>query len=318
MSSALGPFSAIVGSDNIAVKAYIFSISSENSHLSDLKANESEGESAEGEAVTYVLFVHQPVAGRDEQKSSSDTTAITLYQLVIDGDDSLTAHPIRRLFCLSRITPLECLMELLPADSSSIALNQRRNKQNVLLLYVDVSDNTLLAKVKNLPLEDGATLKCLDPCQSYSDRVMFGSKFDADIFQRSLEFHAESLSSKAASSEDNSMATNAENDDAKKPAAKPSSRGHKRSSVVVSLRRTSSMESDPAYKVLGMKVPKSSAPKRRKTSTTEILTEPVEPSNFYFILPQDFLNLTDYYILLYSQVNRELTAAVTYHYPFSS
>lgn len=66
-------------------------------------------------------------------------------------------------------------------------------------------------------------------------------------------------------------------------------------------RRTSSAESSEplAFEITGMKLP----PIKRKGSYATVT--PTEPaSNFYFLLPSDLSKLTDYYILLYSQVKR--------------
>ena len=73
------------------------------------------------------------------------------------------------------------------------------------------------------------------------------------------------------------------------------------------IRRTSSTESDEplAFEITGMKL----APiKRPKQSARVTPTEPI--SDFYFLLPSDLQELTDYYILLYSQVkSAEMNAA---------
>jgi hypothetical protein len=140
----------------------------------------------------------------------------------------------------------------------------------------------------------------LDPIKTAElpndNRILFGSKMDADIFQKSLEHHSSSLS---LSNTDSSMTADVNDDTTTKPRKK---RSGSSDSVVVSLRRTSTSSEPLAFEIVETKLPA----KKRKTSvvTASASPEAAPPSNFYFILPDDFELLTDYFVTLYSQVTR--------------
>lgn len=302
-SSALGPFMAIAG-DSLAVKVYIVPSSTM------LNANANVDEELTTLNATDTSSPHQYVVllRKPEQES---TVEITMYQLVVSNDDTKALNAERQLFSVSRHAPMEITLELLSNDPN-VTSGQLRNRKNVTLLYLNSEAKTLKTILAGVTLpgfdfDQQDHVKVLEsPKHCY--QILFGSKFDTDIFQRSLEHHSERMSN-ANIVMDTTSALTAEESDKVKPKANVKGRRKRSSngSVVVSLRRTSETNEQLAYEVIGLHVAPNKKRKASKASTSTKAEEP--PSNFYFILPSDFDTLTDYYILLYSQVKRGIMTA---------
>ena len=314
-SSALGPFMAIAG-DSLAVNVYIvagkFSLNEGAIALNgnataneELTATSKANDTASSDQ--YVVLLR-----KSEQES---TIEVTMYQLVASNDNAkaINAERQRQLFTVSRHGPMEMTLELLSTDPN-ITSGQLRNRKNLTLMHLNLDANTaktmlLGVTLPGFVLERQDHVKVLDsPNHCY--QILFGSKFDTDIFQRSLEHHSERMSNANGMTDNTSSAPTAEENNKVKPKVNVKGRRKRSSngSVVVSLRRTSQTNEQLAYEVIDLHV----APnKKRKTSKTSVASSRAEepPSNFYFILPSDFDTLTDYYILLYSQVKRGIMTA---------
>lgn len=272
---SLGPFQVQVGTsvsaNRIVLRAYIFTHSvSEDSN-----------------AVPYVVLLRELEVANDEHTISE----AILYEVVAADKDNHGEGQC--IFSLMRLSPLECMLQ------NSLVTSKQRN--HVMLRHAKNIDGTMLKTIlmtsvslPGLRINSNDQFSILD--DQISRSITFGSKIEADIFNRCVEHHSSKANSIASS-----MPNTMDNDKDSKPKTK---RGRMRSgSIVVSLRRTSSGSEHEqlAYEVISMQAP----PKKRKGSKTVTPTTQTEPlSNFYFIAPQDFDLLTDYYILLYSQVKR--------------
>ena len=276
--SALGPFQVqevgSTSSNSNVLRAYIFT------H----KASEDTN------AVPYVVLLRQLLAANDQHT----TTEFILYEVVAADKDKHGED--QGLYNLIRLSPLECMLQ-----DSLIASGQRRTK-HVLLRHAKNIDGTMLKTILMTSVSlPGLRINSMDEFTSILDSqnsqsILFGSKIEADIFNRCIEHH-----SNKANSIDSSKSNTMDDDEGSKP--KPKIKRGRSGSVVVSLRRTSSgcEHEQLAYEVIAMQAPPI---KKRKVSKTVTPPNQTEQSNFYFIAPQDFALLTDYYILLYSQVKR--------------
>lgn len=260
--STLGPFQCIAG-DSIPITAYILTLPDTQQATGEQK---SDGSSSSSESQTYVALLRAT-------DDASDTQEATLYQIVIPTDQGNAND--RQLFQLSRLSQIECAI----ARSDVSSDKQPSPRKNVYLSVTDLDVSTL-TEIKGFGIKHGSQITVL-PSPS-ENIVVFGSRLEADIFQRALEHHSESMDSSSSTS-DTSEDT--------KPKANPKGRKRSAGSVVVSLRRTSSTDSEPlAYEVIGMKLARPA--KKCKGPITVTPTEPI--CNFYFLMPEG-----EYYFKLF-------------------
>ena len=304
MPSALGPFQVIFGGDHNALKAFILTASSEATSSS---GNERKESSNEGVSAPYVVLLRNSII--DDKDVIVEAAIFQLVDIdkpksAVSGKTALYLYEDTnsRLFNLVRLSRIQFMLELV---SKSTASNKYKSK-TITLMDINLDTEQLKTMLKSVKISGGSQivfhsqLKILHTLNS--NPIFFGSKMDGDIFMRSLEHHSDLLSEIHKKSSDDSNIR-----DQSKLHAKGKQQIRKQSSsVLVSLRRTSENSDPLAFEVIGMSAPPFPVKKRKCSKTNpapSILAEP--PSKFYFIIQDDFPLLTDYYILLYSQIKRE-------------